>query len=258
MLIIGIALHGVCYDFFFVSGQIYTDSKAGAAHKAAAQGLITLATYGLGMLVGFWAAGLIDDLYAAAGAHDWKADLAVPGRVRRGRCSVLFAAAFRNEESRAMPAEASSSVPAAPDALEHPDGGAPGADAARRARRRSGSRHRGMARVRRARSGARTSSCRRPCIPTESDVPAGGDARPGRQHARPALALRRRARRARAPRHAGDAGWGSRTSATSTTCSRPTRPCAARSTQLMLRVFDAAVLLGIDAVCGLRRPQSRA
>ena len=78
MLLVGIALHGVCYDFFFVSGQIYTDSKAGARHKAAAQGLITLATYGVGMLIGFWAAGLIDDLYARRGHSRLALDLAVP------------------------------------------------------------------------------------------------------------------------------------------------------------------------------------
>lgn len=96
MLIIGIALHGVCYDFFFVSGQIYTDSKAGAAHKAAAQGLITLATYGLGMLVGFWAAGHIDDLYVSGGVHDWKAIWLYPAAFA-AVVFALFAAAFRNE-----------------------------------------------------------------------------------------------------------------------------------------------------------------
>ena len=96
LLLIGIALHGVCYDFFFVSGQIYTDSKAGSAHKAAAQGLITLATYGLGMLVGFWAAGLIDDLYVSAGAHDWKAIWLYPAAFA-AVVFTLFAAAFRNE-----------------------------------------------------------------------------------------------------------------------------------------------------------------
>jgi len=63
MLIIGIALHGVCYDFFFVSGYIYTNSKAGEKYKSAAQGLITLATYGVGMLIGFEIAGMITDSY---------------------------------------------------------------------------------------------------------------------------------------------------------------------------------------------------
>jgi len=97
MLILGIALHGVCYDFFFVSGQIYTDSKAGAAHKAAAQGLITLATYGLGMLLGFSAAGFIDDSYAVAGGHDWRSIWLYPAAFAAA-VSVLFAATFRNEK----------------------------------------------------------------------------------------------------------------------------------------------------------------
>jgi MFS family permease len=97
MLIIGIALHGVCYDFFFVSGQIYTDSKAGVEHKAAAQGLITLATYGVGMLIGFWAAGLISDRYAVGGVHDWKPIWLYPAAFAAG-VFVLFALTFRNEK----------------------------------------------------------------------------------------------------------------------------------------------------------------
>jgi len=73
LIVVGIALHGVCYDFFFVSGQIYTDSKAGKEYKSAAQGLITLATYGVGMLIGFWAAGEITDAYLLSdGVHDWR------------------------------------------------------------------------------------------------------------------------------------------------------------------------------------------
>jgi len=74
MLIIGIALHGICYDFFFVSGQIYTDSKAGKHIQSAAQGLITLATYGIGMLIGFWVAGKITDQNLITDAtHNWNA-----------------------------------------------------------------------------------------------------------------------------------------------------------------------------------------
>src|SRR5450631_985457 len=96
MLIIGIALHGACYDFFFVSGQIYTDSKAGAQHKSAAQGMITLATYGIGMLIGFWAAGRIDDLYFTGSVHDWEAIWAYPAGFA-AVVFVLFALTFRNE-----------------------------------------------------------------------------------------------------------------------------------------------------------------
>ena len=74
MIIMGILLHGVCYDFFFVSGQIYTDSKAGEKVKSAAQGLITLATYGVGMLVGFYIAGKITDANLLDG---WRPYLAI-------------------------------------------------------------------------------------------------------------------------------------------------------------------------------------
>lgn len=82
MLIIGIALHGVCYDFFFVSGQIYTDSKAGIEYKSAAQGLITLATYGVGMLIGFKVAGLITDNYTTAkDVFNWKMIWIIPAGV---------------------------------------------------------------------------------------------------------------------------------------------------------------------------------
>lgn len=96
MLLIGIALHGVCYDFFFVSGQIYTDAKAGSDHKGAAQGLITMATYGVGMLIGFFLAGLVSDAYVHAGIHDWRAIWLYPAAF----AAVVFAAfalIFKNE-----------------------------------------------------------------------------------------------------------------------------------------------------------------
>ena len=97
MLIIGIALHGICYDFFFVSGQIYTDFKAGEKIKSAAQGLITLATYGVGMLIGFWVAGKISDQYILAdGMHDWEIIWMLPAAFAVG-VMVLFMLIFKNE-----------------------------------------------------------------------------------------------------------------------------------------------------------------
>ena len=59
ILYAAILLHGVCFDFFFVTGQIYTDTKAGDRIKSQAQGLITLATYGLGMGIGSWLGGRV-------------------------------------------------------------------------------------------------------------------------------------------------------------------------------------------------------
>jgi len=96
MLLIGIALHGICYDFFFVSGQIYTDSKAGEKVKSAAQGLITLATYGVGMLGGFYIAGLITDANVTSEGHDWASVWQIPA-LFAVLVFVLFAVLFKNE-----------------------------------------------------------------------------------------------------------------------------------------------------------------
>ena len=98
MLIIGILLHGICYDFFFVSGQIYTDFKAGEKVKSAAQGLITLATYGVGMLIGFWIAGKISDTFIlSSGAPDWKMIWLIPSFFAL-LVFVLFSLIFKNEK----------------------------------------------------------------------------------------------------------------------------------------------------------------
>nr|WP_276901960.1 nucleoside permease [Pedobacter kyonggii] len=97
MLILGIALHGVCYDFFFVSGQIYTNSKAGERFKSSAQGLITLATYGVGMLIGFAVAGKISDAYKAAdGVMDWKMIWIIPAGIALV-VFLLFALVFNDK-----------------------------------------------------------------------------------------------------------------------------------------------------------------
>ncbi|MEN5375790.1 MULTISPECIES: nucleoside permease [Sphingobacterium] len=101
MLILGIALHGICYDFFFVSGQIYTDSKAGIKYKSAAQGLITLATYGVGQLIGFWVAGFIGEKYAylqqANVADFWKQTWIIPAGIAFV-VFVIFLVAFKDEK----------------------------------------------------------------------------------------------------------------------------------------------------------------
>jgi nucleoside transporter len=104
LLIVGIALHGVCYDFFFVSGQVFTDSKAGPRYKSAAQGLITLATYGVGMLIGFWVAGQLTDAFAqTGGGHDWRSIWLYPAAFA-GLVAVAFALLFRNEVIADRPA----------------------------------------------------------------------------------------------------------------------------------------------------------
>ncbi len=101
MLLLGIALHGICYDFFIVAGQIYTDAKAGEKYKSAAQGLISLATYGIGMLIGFWAAGLISDGYVAIKETDialfWQKVWIIPAAIAFA-VMALFFLFFKNEK----------------------------------------------------------------------------------------------------------------------------------------------------------------
>jgi nucleoside transporter len=95
MLLIGIVLHGICYDFFFVAGQIYTDKFAGARFRSAAQGLITLATYGVGILIGSLVSGPIVDRFATADGHDWTQIWIVPA-VIAGVVLVLFLILFKD------------------------------------------------------------------------------------------------------------------------------------------------------------------
>jgi nucleoside transporter len=92
----GILLHGVCYDFFFVSGQIYTDEQAGAKIRAAAQGFLNLVTNGLGYLIGaVVVAGRVVDAYRLPdGTHDWRGIWTVPA-VGALAILVIFAVAFR-------------------------------------------------------------------------------------------------------------------------------------------------------------------
>jgi nucleoside transporter len=105
MLYAGIILHGICYDFFFVTGQIYTDKKAGENVRSSAQGLITLATYGVGMYIGFWAAGVYTDKNAITNAagkivnHNWQAIWIFPCLFAIG-VALLFIAFFKDEKNK--------------------------------------------------------------------------------------------------------------------------------------------------------------
>ena len=113
MLWLGILLHGICYDFFFVTGQIYIDRKSSPAFRAAAQGTIILITYGVGMLLGSWLSGKVVDLYAHTAPdgvvfHQWR-----PIWLVSAGCSaavlILFLLTFSSKEADAtmsgLPAE---------------------------------------------------------------------------------------------------------------------------------------------------------
>ena len=115
MLYLGIILHGVCYDFFFVTGQIYTDERAGERIRSSAQGMITLATYGVGMLIGFWVAGLVAEKHALdGGGHDWKSVWMVPAIIAFV-ILVLFALLFRPTKKQTITeAEAEKGLAATP------------------------------------------------------------------------------------------------------------------------------------------------
>lgn len=95
MLIGGIVLHGICYDFFFVTGQIYTDKLAGEKFKSAAQGFITLATYGVGMLIGSFVSGIIVDKYVVADGHNWYNIWIIPAAIAAA-VTLLFILFFKD------------------------------------------------------------------------------------------------------------------------------------------------------------------
>lgn len=100
MLYAGIILHGVCYDFFFVTGYMYTEKKAGDKIKNAAQGLFTFATYGLGMFIGTWFSGIIVDAHVVKGGaipHDWQGIWLVPAYIAAG-VLLYFILFFREKK----------------------------------------------------------------------------------------------------------------------------------------------------------------
>jgi nucleoside transporter len=106
MLYAGIVLHGICYDFFFVTGQIYVDRKAPPDLRAAAQGFIAFVTLGVGMFIGSWASGRVVDAFRVGTGHDWHRIWLVPA-AGAAVVLVLFALFFRSTEAEREAAIAS-------------------------------------------------------------------------------------------------------------------------------------------------------
>jgi nucleoside transporter len=107
MLYAGIILHGICYDFFFVTGYMYTEKKAGAKIKNAAQGLFTFATYGVGMFIGTLISGKVVDKYALPDGHNWKGIWLVPAYIALAVLSyfILFFKEKRQIRVAGLPEE---------------------------------------------------------------------------------------------------------------------------------------------------------
>jgi len=101
MLYAGIVIHGICYDFFFVTGQIYVDRKAPDDLRAAAQGFIAFATLGVGMFIGSWFSGMIVDAFSIANGaevtHNWGKIWVLPA-AGAAAVLILFALFFRSTE----------------------------------------------------------------------------------------------------------------------------------------------------------------
>jgi len=97
MLYAGIILHGICYDFFFVTGYMYTEKKAGEKIKNAAQGLFTFATYGVGMFIGTLISGKVVNKYVIPQGHDWKNIWFVPAYIALG-VLVYFILFFKEKK----------------------------------------------------------------------------------------------------------------------------------------------------------------
>lgn len=98
MVLGGIILHGICYDFFFVTGQIYTEQTAPKEVRAQAQGFLVLITQGVGMLIGNQVFGRLVDHYTnqETKATDWRTVWMIPAAFA-GLILLVFIASFKNK-----------------------------------------------------------------------------------------------------------------------------------------------------------------
>lgn len=104
MIILGILLHGICYDFFFVTGQIYVDKKSTPEIRGQAQGMLVLVTYGLGMLIGAQVAGNVYNSFLNGASsltlEAWQQFWFIPAAFAAG-VMVLFGLLFKERIERA-------------------------------------------------------------------------------------------------------------------------------------------------------------
>jgi MFS family permease len=106
MLYAGIILHGICYDFFFVTGYMYTEKKAGEKIKNAAQGLFTFATYGVGMFIGTKYSGSVVDQHktitdVGVTSHDWQTIWLTPAIIA-GAVLIVFILFFKEKKETSV------------------------------------------------------------------------------------------------------------------------------------------------------------
>ena len=101
MILGGILVHGICYDFFFVTGQIYVDKKSTPAIRGQAQGFLVFVTYGVGMLIGAQIAGAVfNSFLGEAGALSlvqWKDFWIIPAVFAVG-VAIFFGILFKDEK----------------------------------------------------------------------------------------------------------------------------------------------------------------
>jgi MFS family permease len=100
-LYIGILLHGVCFDFFYVTAQIYLDKKAPQDLRASVQGFFTLLTYGVGWLIGSYLNGMILQTYQITDTtskvigHRWDNVMFIPAMIALV-VAILFLIFFKD------------------------------------------------------------------------------------------------------------------------------------------------------------------
>jgi Nucleoside H+ symporter len=122
MIALGILLHGICYDFFFVTGMIYVDKKSTSAIRGQAQGFFVFVTYGVGMLIGAQVAGNVYNRFLAGATaltlDQWRSFWILPAAFA-AVVLVFFGLTFNDREAEAkrraaVPAGAEAATPAGP------------------------------------------------------------------------------------------------------------------------------------------------